>query len=98
MPINGRTGPRLVVLFAEASFYCDAAYYSRENKAMPTDIGNIYLSAHLNASQCALNEKDWPGACAYATRAIKCVPDERKGLVSTRQPRAVHKSRHGASC
>ena len=47
---------------------------------MPTDIGNIYLSAHLNASQCALNEKDWPGACAYATRAIKCVPDSVKGL------------------
>ena len=67
-------------LFAEAIFYCDAAYYSRENKAMPTDIGNIYLSAHLNASQCALNEKDWPGACAYATRAIKCVPDSVKGL------------------
>ena len=67
-------------LFAEAIFYCDAAYYSRENKAMPTDVGNIYLSAHLNASQCALNEKDWPGACAYATRAIKCVPDSVKGL------------------
>ena len=46
---------------------------------MPTDVGNIYLSAHLNASQCALNEKDWPGACAYATRAIKCVP-EREGV------------------
>ena len=46
---------------------------------MPTDVGNIYLSAHLNASQCAFNEKDWPGACAYATRAIKCVPDSVKG-------------------
>ena len=52
----------------------------RENKAMPTDIGNMHLSAHLNASQCALNEKDWPGACAYATRALKCVRDEREGL------------------
>ena len=43
---------------------------------MPTDVGNIYLSAHLNASQCALNEKDWPGACAYCHKmrpdSVKC--------------------------
>ena len=66
--------------FAEAIFYCDATFYSRESKAMPEAVGNIYLSAHLNASQCALNTKDWPAACAYATRAIKCVPDSVKGL------------------
>ncbi len=85
-------------LFAEAIFYCDAAYYSRENKAMPTDVGNIYLSAHLNASQCALNEKDWPGACAYATRAIKCVPDSVKCCVEINQcvgwPHRAVRKRH----
>ena len=42
---------------------------TRENKAMPTDIGNIY-PAHLNASQCALNEDG--GACAYR-RGRSCV-------------------------
>ena len=55
--------------FAEAIHYCDAASYNRrDDKTMPADVADVWLSSHLNASQCALNAKDWPAANAYATR------------------------------
>ena len=40
----------------------------------------IYLSAHLNASQCALNDHEWAAAMAYATRAAKLDPANVKAL------------------
>ena len=58
---------------------------------MPTDVGNICLSAHLNASQCALNETR--GVC-LRDAAIKCVPDSVKGLY--RQAARTHMAAGGS--
>mmetsp|Transcript_9996 Transcript_9996/g.30828 ORF Transcript_9996/g.30828 Transcript_9996/m.30828 type:complete len:565 (-) Transcript_9996:20-1714(-) len=66
--------------FAEAIHYCDAQAYSRGDDVMPAEVGAIYLSAHLNASQCALHTKEWPAAAAYATRAVRADPANVKGL------------------
>ena len=57
--------------FAEAIHYCDTATYTRNDKPLPDDVAAVYLSCHMNASQCALNAHEWPAAAAYATRAIK---------------------------
>ena len=77
--------------FAEAVHYCDASTYTRNDKPLPDDVAAVYLSCHLNASQCALNAKEWPAAAAYATRAVRLRPDSVKALYR----RGVARSRMG---
>jgi len=78
--------------FAEAIHYCDASTFTRNDKPLPEPVAAVYLSAHLNASQCALNDREWAAAAAYAKRAVKLDPTNVKALFR----RGVARSHMGA--